>query len=94
MTQRPILIGLTGNIATGKSEVARILATLGAQVIDADRVAHEVMRREGPAYRAVAEIFPETLADDGTIDRTKLGAIVFREPAAAARGRHPSGSDR
>lgn len=85
MTQRPILIGLTGNIATGKSEVARVLATLGAQVIDADRVAHEVMRFDGPAYHAVAAIFPEALADDGTIDRARLGAIVFRDPAALQR---------
>ncbi len=81
-----ILIGLTGNIATGKSEVARILADLGARVIDADQVAHEVMRRDGPTYNLVVEAFgPEILAADGTIDRGKLGAIVFRDPAALRR---------
>ncbi len=81
-----ILIGLTGNIATGKSEVARMLAELGARVIDADRVAHEVMRPGGPAYDAVVKAFgPEILADDGTIERGKLGAIVFRDPDALRR---------
>jgi dephospho-CoA kinase len=78
-----VLIGLTGNIATGKSEVARVLAELGACVIDADRVAHEVMRPGGPAYHAVVEAFgQDILAADGTIDRPKLGAIVFADPAA------------
>lgn len=81
-----ILIGLTGNIATGKSEVARMLAELGARVIDADRVAHEVMRPGGPAYDAVVKAFgPEILAGDGTIERGKLGAIVFRDPDALRR---------
>jgi dephospho-CoA kinase len=84
--KRPFLIGLTGNIATGKSEVTRMLAELGARVIDADRVAHEVMRPSGPAYGAVVEAFGETiLAADGSIDRAKLGAIVFRDPAALRR---------
>jgi dephospho-CoA kinase len=83
---RPILIGLTGNIATGKSKVARMLTGLGARVIDADRVAHEVMRPGGPAYEAVIEVFgPEILAKDGTIDRTRLGAIVFRDAEALQR---------
>lgn len=94
MSGQPVLIGLTGNIATGKSEVARILAELGARVIDADQVAHEVMRPDTPAYRAVLEIFgPEILAGDGTIDRAHLGAIVFRDPAALRRleaAVHPS----
>jgi dephospho-CoA kinase len=82
----PILIGLTGNIATGKSEVGRLLAALGAQVIDADKVAHEVMRPGGPAYEGVVAAFgPEILAPDGAIDRAKLGAIVFRDPAALRR---------
>jgi dephospho-CoA kinase len=84
--KRPFLIGLTGNIATGKSEVTRMLAELGARVIDADRVAHEVMRPAGPAHGAVVEAFGEgILAADGSIDRAKLGAIVFRDPAALRR---------
>jgi dephospho-CoA kinase len=81
--RRPCLIGLTGNIATGKSLVGTMLAGLGAKVIDADRVAHEVMRADGPAYRAVVEAFgPAILAASGTIDRAKLGGIVFRDPVA------------
>jgi dephospho-CoA kinase len=84
--ERPLLIGLTGNIATGKSLVGEILAGLGARVIDADRVAHEVMRVGGPAFSAVVEAFgPTVLASDGTIDRTKLGDIVFRDEGALAR---------
>ena len=78
-----VLIGLTGNIATGKSEVARMLVELGAHVIDADQVAHDVMRPGGSAYGAVVAAFgPQILAADGTIDRGKLGAIVFRDPVA------------
>jgi dephospho-CoA kinase len=81
--QRPVLVGLTGNIATGKSEVARMLADLGARVIDADKVAHEVMQPGGPAYAPVVEAFgPDILAASGAVDRAKLGAIVFREPEA------------
>jgi dephospho-CoA kinase len=81
-----MIIGLTGNIATGKSEVARMLAQLGAYVIDADKVAHRVMQPGGPAYSAVVDALgPEILSTDGTIDRRKLGAIVFRDPAALRR---------
>ena len=72
-----VLIGLTGNIATGKSLVARMLAELGAHVIDADQIAHEVMQPEGPAYDAVVQAFGREILDtDGTIDRGKLGDIV------------------
>ncbi len=86
MDKRRILIGLTGNIATGKSEVARMLSALGARVIDADKVAHEVMAPGGPAYEAVVSAFGRTiLAPDGTVDRGKLGAIVFRDPEALRR---------
>jgi dephospho-CoA kinase len=82
----PFLIGLTGNIATGKSEVGRILARLGARVIDADKVAHEVMRPGGPAYGAVVQVFGrQILAADGTVDRAKLGPIVFRDADALRR---------
>jgi dephospho-CoA kinase len=81
--KRPMLIGLTGNIATGKSAVTRMLAELGAHVIDADKVAHQVMAPSGPAYDAVVNAFgPAILAPDGTLDRGKLGAIVFRDPNA------------
>jgi dephospho-CoA kinase len=83
---RPFLIGLTGNIATGKSEVARFLKRLGAHVIDADKVAHEVMRPGGPAYEAVLQAFGrQILAADNTVDRAKLGAVVFRDAKALER---------
>jgi len=84
--QKPYLIGLTGNIGTGKSTVAHMLAGLGARVIDADQVAHEVMQPGGPAFLAVVDAFgPGILAADGSIDRGKLGAIVFRDPTALRR---------
>ncbi len=86
MAEHPTLIGLTGNIATGKSLVAQMLAELGAFVIDADRVAHEVMAPDGPAYDAVIEAFGrDVVAPDGTVDRGKLGEIVFRDPKALER---------
>lgn len=79
-------IGLTGNIATGKSTVLRMLDKLGADVIDADRLAHRVIAPHGPAYTAVVEAFgPEILREDGTIDRAKLGEIVFNDPEALER---------
>ena len=81
-----VLIGLTGNIATGKSVVAQMLSELGACVIDADRVAHEVMAPGGPAFDAVVQTFGrEILALDGTVDRGKLGEIVFGDPDALRR---------
>ena len=82
----PLLIGLTGNIATGKSTVAGMLAELGAEVIDADRVAHEVMRAGSPVHTQIVAAFgPEVLGADGEIDRRRLGEIVFADPAALAR---------
>ncbi|MCC7354682.1 MAG: dephospho-CoA kinase, partial [Anaerolineae bacterium] len=82
----PYVIGLTGNIGTGKSTVLAHLAELGARVIDADKVAHEVILPGGLAYDAVLAAFgPGILAASGRIDRTKLGAIVFADPQALAR---------
>lgn len=79
-------IGLTGNIATGKSTVSQMLAELGAQVIDADAVAHAVMRRGRTAWQEVVLAFgPAVLGPDDEIDRARLGAIVFRDPAALQR---------
>lgn len=86
MKKDPYVIGLTGNIATGKSVVAQIVAELGAQVIDADQVAHEVMHPGGPAFDGVIKAFGrEILAADGTVDRIRLGAIVFRDSEALQR---------
>lgn len=78
-------IGLTGNIATGKSTVARMLAELGAYTIDADKLAHEVMAAGTDVNRAIVARFGSGVAHaDGTIDRAALGAIVFSDPDALA----------
>ena len=83
---RPFLIGLTGNIGTGKSTVARMLAELGAEVVDADKTAHEVMRAGTSIHAQIVETFgAEVLAPNGEIDRARLGALVFADPAALAR---------
>jgi len=79
-------IGLTGNIGAGKSTVLRMLTKLGAEVIDADRIAHQVTQPGGPAYEPVVQAFgPEIVRADGTIDRAKLGDIAFQNPAALKR---------
>ena len=81
-----IVIGLTGNIATGKSTVGQILADLGAQHIDADKLAHQVMAQGQPAWhKIVAEFGPEVLGQNGEIDRQALGKIVFADAQALAR---------
>ncbi len=80
------VIGLTGNIGTGKSTVLAMLRDLGTATIDADLVAHEVMRPGQPAYAGIVQAFgADILAADGTIDRGQLGAIVFRDAAALSR---------
>lgn len=81
----PRVIGLTGGIGSGKSTVARILADLGAQVVNADRVGHEVYEPGSDGWRRVTERFgPSVVAADGSIDRRRLGAIVFADAAALA----------
>jgi dephospho-CoA kinase len=75
-------IGLTGGIGCGKSTVTRILAELGATVMDADKIAHSTYAPGGPAYAGVVAAFgKEVLAPDGAVDRSKLGPIVFKDPA-------------
>ena len=82
----PFVIGLTGNIACGKSTVAAMLAERGAQVIDADQVAHQVMQPPGPVFTAIVQEFgPGIVAPDGTIDRRALGRIVFSDPTRLRR---------
>src|SRR5437764_597477 len=77
------IIGLTGNIACGKSQVAGILRELGAELIDADRVAHELLEPGTPEYGRIVERFGrEILLPDGAIDRRKLGGVVFADPVA------------
>jgi dephospho-CoA kinase len=81
-----LLVGLTGGIATGKSTVSEMLRRIGAEVIDADVLAREVVEPGRPAFVAsVAEFGREVLHPDGTLDRAKLGAIVFADPAKRKR---------
>lgn len=81
------LIGLTGGIACGKSTVLAMLRERGAQVIDADRVTHELQRPGQPVYDQIVAAFGAgILAEpDGAIDRKRLGAIVFSDPAELRR---------
>jgi dephospho-CoA kinase len=79
-------VGLTGGIATGKSYVVSILAELGCEVSDADALAHAAIAPGRPAYDEIIETFgPDVRAADGKIDRARLGAIVFADPAARER---------
>jgi dephospho-CoA kinase len=79
-------VGLTGGIGSGKSEVSRRLAAHGAVIIDADVAAREVVAPGTPGLAQIAEAFgPEVLSPDGALDRERLGAIVFRDPALRAK---------
>ena len=81
-----IIIGLTGNIATGKSVVRRMLEHLGAYTIDADALAHRVISKGAPGYQPVLDKFGTWLLDkDGQIDRVKLGKLVFADGQALAQ---------
>jgi len=78
-----VVVGLTGGIGSGKSTVARLLAERGAQVVDADIVARVVVAPGGSAHDAVVERFgPAVVADDGSLDRPALAALVFGDEAA------------
>ncbi|KJK49505.1 dephospho-CoA kinase [Streptomyces sp. NRRL F-4428] len=74
-------VGLTGGIGAGKSEVSRLLAGYGAVVVDADRIAREVVEPGTPGLAAVVAAFgEEVLTPEGTLDRPKLGSVVFADP--------------
>lgn len=80
------VIGLTGNIATGKSVVRRMLEHLGAYTIDADALAHRVIAKGAPGYQPVLDKFGTWLLEsDGQINRSKLGRLVFADPEALAQ---------
>jgi dephospho-CoA kinase len=77
------VIGLTGNIATGKSVVRRMLEHLGAYTIDADALTHRAYAKGAPGYQQVIDRFGRWLVNkDGEIDRKKLGSLVFNDPDA------------
>jgi len=83
MTARIPIIGLTGGIGTGKSTVAQMLAELGAAVIHADAVGHQIYLPDMPAWREIVEAFGAgVLNADRTINRQALGKVVFEDPQA------------
>lgn len=83
------IIGLTGGIASGKSTVSRILKDLGAVIIDADETAHSVIEPNKPAWRDIVQNFGEGILNpDMTINRDKLGEIVFQNPEQLDRLNH------
>lgn len=80
---KPIVIGLTGNIATGKSTVSDILADLGAQTIDADKLVHQILSSDPSVQSKIADRFGVSVRKkDGTIDRGRLATVVFQNSAA------------
>ena len=82
-SHQPIILGLTGGIACGKSEVGRILQQNGFAVLDTDTLAHELMMAGTPAFKKITERFGEAvIGADGEIDRNELGKIVFENPDA------------
>ena len=75
------VIGLTGNIATGKSVVRRMLEHLGAYTIDADTLSHRAIAKGAPGYQPVVDVFGKFILDaNGEIDRVKLGRLAFSDP--------------
>jgi dephospho-CoA kinase len=80
-----LLVGLTGGIATGKSTVSETLRGLGAEVIDADQLARDVVAPGEPALAEIVREFGDVRNADGSLDRKKLGAIVFNDTARRKR---------
>ncbi|MEW6615804.1 MAG: dephospho-CoA kinase [Thermodesulfobacteriota bacterium] len=81
-----VIIGVTGSIASGKSTVTKFFIDLGAYLIDWDVLGHAVMLPQKRAWKGVVEYFGrDILNEDQTIDRQKLGAIVFKEPEKLQR---------
>jgi dephospho-CoA kinase len=80
------VIGLTGGIASGKSTVSRMFADLGAKVVDADKIAREVVEPGKPALADIVKTFgADMLLPSGDLDRKKLGAVVFNDPQKRAQ---------
>ncbi len=86
MSRRPLRIGLTGGIGSGKTLVARLFKDFGAVIVDADAIAREVVAPGGPAYEGVVSAFgPSVVRADRTLDRKALGGLVFADAAARRR---------
>lgn len=85
-TRRPLRLGLTGGIGSGKSTVASLLARHGASIIDADAIARSVTAPGGSAIEAIAKTFgPDFIGVDGALDRDRMRQLVFSEPDAKLR---------
>ena len=81
-----LVIGLTGNFGTGKTTISQVLAELGAIVIDADKLGHDLLQPNGQAYAEVVAAFGKAILEPNQkIDRHKLGAVVFTHAAALTR---------
>ncbi len=81
-----LVIGVTGNIGSGKSTVCQMLAKLGAAIIDADKLGHETYKPHSPAWQEIVAAFGKDIVNpDDEINREKLGQIVFSHPDALAR---------
>jgi dephospho-CoA kinase len=88
-----VVIGVTGGLATGKSTVAGLFKKHGAKVLDADKIAHRLMKRGQPCFRPVVKRFGKDILTGGRIDRAKLSRIVFKDRTrlkALTRIVHPS----
>jgi len=85
MTKKTV-IGITGGIGSGKSMVLRMMQELGATVIDADKIAHDLMKKGTPVYQTVVDEFGKfVIGEGGEIDRSRLGKLVFSVPEALAK---------
>lgn len=78
-----LILGVTGGSGSGKTQLSKLLSAMGARVIDADRVAHEILEREDVKREILTE-FGDVTAPDGSIDRRALGGIVFSDPEKLA----------
>ena len=77
------IIGITGGIASGKSNVASVIEKLGYPVIDCDKISYELSKKNGPLYKAILEKFgPDYILDDGELNRKKLGILIFNNSSA------------
>lgn len=84
-SSQAIVLGITGGIASGKTEAGRILSAEGFKVLDSDFLAHELMSKGRPVYEAVTGYFGGAILDEnGEIDRTKLGKKIFTDPEERA----------
>lgn len=77
-----VVLGLTGGSGTGKSVAARYFHEFGAEIIDADRIARQIMEPGSPALSEVSREFPGVLLSDGSLNRKKLGSLVFKDEAS------------